>query len=192
MSLANRRATGQTAAVDSPTLYLVCGLPGAGKTTRSQQIVERMAAIHLCADEWVLGLGMSLVDFEFRVRLQECLLAHAANLLRAKSSVVVEFGSWSAEERETIRRVAVSEGAAAELHFLKAPLDELVRRVRTRGGPYAEASRPTCCCGMRASSRTLRPAKSPRSTGTSAPMTLGSPPKCVESQQFGLNRYAAR
>lgn len=138
-SLANRRVTRQTAAVDSPRLYLVCGLPGAGKTTRSQQLVERVAAIHLCADEWVLGLGMSLVDFEFRVRLQGCLLAHAGNLLRAKSSVVVEFGSWSAAERETIRRVAVRERATAELHFLKAPLDELVRRVRKRGGPYAEA-----------------------------------------------------
>lgn len=87
----------------------------------------------------VLGLGMSLVDFEFRVKLQDCLLAHAGRLLRAKSSVVIEFGAWSAEEREVIRRVAVREGAAAELHFLQAPLDELVRRVRTRGGPYAEA-----------------------------------------------------
>lgn len=86
----------------------------------------------------VLGLGMSLVDFEFRVKLQDCLLAHAGHLLRAKASVVIEFGSC-AEEREVVRRVAVREGAAAELHFLHAPLDELVRRVRTRGGPYAEA-----------------------------------------------------
>jgi len=98
-----------------------------------------MAAVHLAADEWVLGLGMSLVDFEFRVKLQGCLLAHAGTLLRAKVSVVVEFGSWSADEREAIRRVAVREHAQAELHFLKAPLDELVRRVRARGGPYAEA-----------------------------------------------------
>lgn len=101
--------------------------------------MERVAAVHLAADEWVLGLGMSLVDFEFRVKLQDCLLAHAAKLLRAKVSVVVEFGSWSAEEREAIRRVAVREHAVAELHFLKAPVDELVRRVRARGGPYAEA-----------------------------------------------------
>lgn len=125
--------------MDSPRLYLVCGLPGAGKTTRSQQIVERANAVHLAADEWVLGLGMSLVDFEFRVKLQDCLLAHAGKLLGAKVSVVVEFGSWSAEEREAIRRVAVRAHAVAELHFLKAPISELVKRVRARGGPYAEA-----------------------------------------------------
>jgi predicted kinase len=98
-----------------------------------------VAAVHLCADEWVLGLGMSLVDFEFRVRLQQCLLAHAGALLRAGLHVVLEFGSWSSEEREAIRRLAVRERCAAELHFLTAPLDELVRRVRERGGPYAEA-----------------------------------------------------
>ena len=31
------------------------------------------------------------------------------------------------------------EGAQTELHFVDAPLDELVRRVRERGGPDAEA-----------------------------------------------------
>jgi len=126
--------------VSSPTLYLVCGLPGAGKTTRSQLIVDSVpAAVHLCADEWVQGLGMSLVDFGFRVKLQHCLLEHAGTLLRRQLNVVVEFGSWSSEERESIRRAAERERATAELHFLKAPLDELVRRVRQRGGLHAEA-----------------------------------------------------
>jgi len=125
--------------MNPPMLYLVCGLPGAGKTTRSQQIVAQVGAVHLCADEWVEGLGMSLVDFEFRVKLQHCLLAHAGTLLRSQLPVVIEFGSWSAAEREAIRQVAVRERSRTELHFLKAPLDELVRRVRARGGPYAEA-----------------------------------------------------
>ena len=120
------------------TLYLVCGLPGAGKTTRAKAIVAATGAVHLCADEWVVGLGRSLVDFEFRIKLQDVLLAHAGTLLRSGSSVVIEFGSWHRQEREAIRRVAVAVGARAELHFLDAPLDELVRRVRQRGGPDAE------------------------------------------------------
>lgn len=139
-SLRTALPPGRLGDVGSPTLYLVCGLPGAGKTTRSQLIVDSVpAAVHLCADEWVQGLGMSLVDFGFRVKLQHCLLDHAGTLLRRQLNVVVEFGSWSSEERESIRRVAARERAAAELHFLKAPLDELVRRVRARGGPHAEA-----------------------------------------------------
>jgi len=124
--------------VDAPKLYLVCGLPGAGKTTRARQIVEAVRAVHVCADEWVLRLGQSLVDYEFRVRLQDCLLIHAGELLRNRLSVVLEFGSWHRQEREAIRQVAVRENAIAELHFLNAPVDELARRVRARGGPFAE------------------------------------------------------
>ena len=122
-----------------PTLYLVFGLPGAGKSTRARQLVERTGAVPFDPDEWVQRLGASLVDYEFRFRLQDQLLEHARRVLRAGASVVVEFGSWSREEREVIRHVAVSEGAATELHFVDAPLDELVRRVRERGGPEAEA-----------------------------------------------------
>ena len=120
------------------SLYLVCGLPGAGKTTRSQQIVNALRVPHLAADEWVLGLGQSLVDYEFRVQLQQCLLVHAGQLLRCGASVVIEFGSWNRAEREAIRQVAVRVGARAELHYLDAPLDELVRRVLERGGPCAD------------------------------------------------------
>lgn len=117
----------------------MCGLPGAGKTRRSHHIVDRVNAVHLCADEWVEGLGMSLVDYEFRAKLQNVMLTHAGRLLRSGVSVVVEFGSWSRDERETIRHAAVREGATTELHYLHAPIDELVRRVRHRGGPDAEA-----------------------------------------------------
>ena len=123
----------------TPRLHLVCGLPGAGKTTRSKQIIASTHAVHLCADEWVVGLGKSLVDYEFRMTLQECLLAHAATLLRAGLSVVIEFGSWSRRERETIRVVAVREKALTELHFLNAPIHELAARVRDRGGPDVQA-----------------------------------------------------
>jgi predicted kinase len=124
--------------VSELNLYLVCGLPGAGKTTRSRQIIAALTAVHLCPDEWVTGLGLSLVDYEFRVKLQGCLLAHAGQLLRCGLSVVIEFGSWSRAEREAIRQVAVRAGATSELHYLDAPLDELVRRVLERGGPCAD------------------------------------------------------
>jgi len=124
--------------VNRPTLYLICGLPGAGKTTRSVRIAELAGAVHLAPDEWIVALGVSLVDFEFRIRFQDILLQHAGRLLACGVGVVVEFGSWHREERERIRQVAAREGAGVELHFLDAPLEELVRRVRARGGPDAE------------------------------------------------------
>ena len=125
--------------MDAARLWLVCGLPGAGKTTRARQILADTAAVYLTPDDWIVGLGVSLVDYEFRFGLQDLMLELAGQVLRAGASVVVEFGSWSRDERERIRQVAVSAGAATELHFVDAPLDELVRRVRSRGGPDAEA-----------------------------------------------------
>jgi predicted kinase len=119
-------------------LYLVCGLPGAGKTTRARQIVAATGAVHLCVDDWIIGLGISLIDFEFRVRLQDCMLTHAVELLRANVSVVIEFGSWHRHEREQILQAAAVANARVELHFLDAAPEELVRRVRARGGKEAE------------------------------------------------------
>jgi predicted kinase len=123
----------------APTLYLFCGLPGAGKTTRARQITKVTPAIQLCADEWVVGLGRSLVDYEFRGRLQDCLLAHATQLLSRGVDVVLEFGSWHRAEREVIRQTEIDAGALVELHFVEAPIEELAQRVRARGGDEAEA-----------------------------------------------------
>jgi predicted kinase len=123
--------------VTAPRLYLICGLPGAGKTTRATQISGATGAIRLCPDEWLDAMEISLLDYATRFRLEPHMLKHAEELLRAGVSVSVEFGSWARSERETIRQVAVRSGASAELHFLDAPIEELAKRVRERGGPHA-------------------------------------------------------
>ena len=125
--------------MSSPTLYLMCGLPGAGKTTRAHRLCTQTGALYLSADAWVESLGRSLVDYEFRFKLQDCLLVHAGKLLTHHMSVILEFGSWSRSERDTIRQVAVTSRARTELHFVDAPIDELARRIRARGGPDAES-----------------------------------------------------
>jgi len=123
--------------MSSARLYLVCGLPGAGKTTRSKQIESATDAIRLCTDEWLDALGISLVDYPPRFRLEPYLLKHAEQLLRVGVSVIVEFASWSRVERDRIRDVADRTGVPCELHFLDAALPELERRIRSRGGPHA-------------------------------------------------------
>jgi len=125
--------------VTGPKLYVICGLPGAGKTTRAIAIAKATGAVRLCPDEWLAAMGISLVDYPIRFRLQDHMIQHGEILLRAGVSVIAEFGSWSRLEREAIRQIAVHTDAASELHFVDAPLSELARRVRERGGPDAKS-----------------------------------------------------
>jgi len=118
-------------------LYLVCGLPGAGKTTRALEIAKSTGAIRLCPDEWLEALGVSLIDYDFRFKLEPQMLRHAEGLLRAGVSVIIEFGSWARTERDAIRLVGIRTNAATELHFMDAPIEELAQRVHRRGGPHA-------------------------------------------------------
>lgn len=39
-----------------PTVFLLCGLPGSGKTTLAQQIERERRAIRLAPDEWIAAL----------------------------------------------------------------------------------------------------------------------------------------
>jgi predicted kinase len=95
--------------------------------------------VRLCPDEWWVAMGISLVDSPIRFRLQDHMIQHGETLLRAGVSVIIEFGSWSRSEREAIRQIAVHTDVATELHFVDAPLPELARRVRERGGPDAQS-----------------------------------------------------
>jgi len=46
-----------------PKLIIVCGLPGAGKTTHAK-LLEELGAIRFCPDEWMEVLSLDLHDEE--------------------------------------------------------------------------------------------------------------------------------
>jgi len=115
-------------------LILLCGLPGAGKTTLARRLVDEVPAVRLCPDEWLEALGFDLFDEDARRHLEELFWRHTQDLLRLGQNVVLEFGFWSRAERDELRRTARALGAAVELRYLEVPLDELARRVESRNG----------------------------------------------------------
>lgn len=121
-----------------PTLYVLTGLPGAGKSWRAAQIVADTGAVHVSMDQALIDRGVSIVDYETRARLQPEVEATIPPLLEAGRSVVAEFGSWSREERARLADLGRSVGARTELHWLDAPVELLVERVLARGGEGAE------------------------------------------------------
>jgi predicted kinase len=115
-----------------PTLMLMCGLPGSGKTTLAHDLARTRRAVRLCPDDWLDGLGVDLWDEPFRARLDVLLWQHGQALLGLGSSVVLESGFWTRQERDEKRLAARAIGAAVELHFLDPPDDVLWRRLAQR------------------------------------------------------------
>ena len=54
------------------------------------------------------------------------------DLLREGNHVVIEWGLWTRHERDELRRAGRAVGAAVELRYLTAPIDELWRRIVER------------------------------------------------------------
>lgn len=116
-----------------PTLHLLIGLPGAGKTTLARRLEHEHAALRLTPDEWMLPLFGAGESGDKRWLLEsELLWSVAARALSLGVSVVLDYGCWARRERELFRGRAAALGAGTRLHVLEAPLDELWRRIERR------------------------------------------------------------
>lgn len=112
----------------TPTLHLMVGLPGVGKTTLASTIEEQSGALRLTPDEWMQPLfGDSEADGKRDV-LEGRLIWVAHRTLCGGLSVILDFGFWSPEERYALRDIADRAGAQFKLHYVV--LSEEQRRSR--------------------------------------------------------------
>ncbi len=123
-------------------LIVVTGLPGSGKTTLSCDLAERMGAARMCPDDWMTASGVDLWDAELRSRIEGFQLEATLVLLARGQSVIIEWGVWTKAERDDLRDAARAVGAAVELRYLTAPVDELWSRIvqRDREGRWGSRS----------------------------------------------------
>ena len=116
----------------STRLVLICGLPASGKSTLARQLAPKIPAIRLDKDGWATQLGADLWDEGFRVRLEHQLWVLSQDLLARGQSVILEWGHWARVERDEKRLGARALGVGVELHYLDAPLEELIARAERR------------------------------------------------------------
>jgi predicted kinase len=114
-------------------MVLIVGLPGAGKTSWARRLEEERKAIRLTPDEWMDALfDASEVDGRRWVLESQMLWGVAARALELGVDVILDYGCWSAEERDLFRTRAQQLGASAEIVVLDLPLDVLWERLRQR------------------------------------------------------------
>lgn len=82
-------------------LIVVCGLPGAGKTTFAQDLALRVGAIRLCADEWLDALQIDRTE-RTRGRVEALQWRLAQDLLASGSIVIIEWGILACEARKRL------------------------------------------------------------------------------------------
>ncbi|MEM9066029.1 MAG: ATP-binding protein [Planctomycetota bacterium] len=123
------------------TLTLMCGLPGAGKTTVAKRIEEETGAVRLCPDEWIKAILTGPPEFRGDVRseldrlrdpVERVQRRHAFDLLARNINVILENGFWSRAERLELVESAHRLGAETRLILLDPPLEVLLARLKDR------------------------------------------------------------
>lgn len=119
-----------------PTLHLMVGLPGSGKTTCAKELEKTCGALRLTPDEWHLQLfGNDFPGPEHDARherVEKLMWQTARRALELSTSVILDFGFWSREEREGLREQARRLGVDFRIHYMDVPLEELLRRIEVR------------------------------------------------------------
>ena len=115
-----------------PRMFVMVGLPSAGKTSRARELAQEWNARPLTPDEWMIPLFGQQQPEGKRNVLEGRLIWLALSALRIGVNVVLDFGLWGKDERSALRALAASVGAASELVYLHLDEEEQWRRVQAR------------------------------------------------------------
>lgn len=120
----------------TPTLYLLCGLPGSGKTTLATELEAAGKGTWLNADRWVSRLypddAEAAARDDRKGQVEQLQWELAERLLADGSSVILDWGVWTRAERDHLRQRARELGATVETLFTEVPIETLKARLAER------------------------------------------------------------
>lgn len=134
-----------------PTIHLVCGSTGAGKTTFAGKLARQLGALHLSIDDWMATLfapdmprplNWSWIG-ERVARCESQIITTAIQLGRIEVSSILDLGLLRADRRQSIAATATAAGLRVRLHFIDVDPAERWRRVEGRNDKKGETFRLT-------------------------------------------------
>ena len=118
-------------------LILVCGPIGAGKTTYSKSLANRLGAVKFSIDTWMQSLfqkDMTSLDYDWmQERVDRChsqIWEVSDQVLKLGGTVVLDLSFTSKIVRKKFCDWAKQSGVVPELHYLSVP--EKTRRERVK------------------------------------------------------------
>lgn len=105
-----------TSPTTKPTLYLMLGYPGAGKTVTADVIAKKTGAVHIWADhERRHRYGSPTLSQKENLHLYGQLNSECAEYLQSGNDVIFDAAFNLYEDRERLRQIAKENGAVTKI-----------------------------------------------------------------------------
>jgi predicted kinase len=145
----------------TPSVHLLCGLVGAGKTTHARRLAAELPALRLSLDEWMLRLHeLRYDDPDYpakAARCKEVMWFAALDVLRLDHDVVLDWNCWNRQLRAQWRDRARAAGFNVVLHHVDVPLATAIRNVKHRGNDSSGTAHFIDEAGVRHSAEIFEP-----------------------------------
>lgn len=123
-----------------PTLHLIAGPVGGGKTTLALALVKQTRGVHFSIDEWMATLFMpdapQPITYPWAIervhRCEAAMIKLWPRLFALDIHVIADLGFYRRAHRDRIRAIGRELGVDVRTHLADAPLEVRRERVRER------------------------------------------------------------
>jgi predicted kinase len=129
-----------------PTVHLICGPTGAGKTTFARELATERDALRFSIDEWMANLFAAdtpdPLTFDWAIeRVGRCetqIWQTGLAALAIGRDIVLDLGFTTREQRDRFRAQAMEAGHQVSLHHVTAARELRLERVHARNRDGSE------------------------------------------------------
>ena len=122
--------------LNTPTVYIIAGQIGAGKTTFAKKLEKKTGAIRFTPDEWMLKLFKEMPgneDFdEYYFRCCAVAWETAKKILEKGIDIILDFGFWKKNDRKKYKQMISDLGYNCKLYHVFCEVEEIKKRLNIR------------------------------------------------------------
>jgi predicted kinase len=122
-------------------VIITCGKICSGKTTYAEKLRIQRRGVVLSIDEVMLNLfdeNLGDKHDEYVAKVKAMLLDKSLELIEVGIEVILDWGLWTKEERQSIREFYKSNGVECEIHYLDITDELWQQRINLRNSQIRE------------------------------------------------------